>query len=95
MRQVFVMHPACQYLYAWLSEELQIAGLDYEIHLAFSSDIATNADYFPILARAIRLAISAAVAPAPTPLSILTTVNPGAHVWSIASNAARPFPPAP
>jgi hypothetical protein len=46
-------------------------------------------------ARATRLAIKAAVAPAPTPLSMFTTVRPGAHVWSIESRAATPFPPRP
>src|SRR5579875_680154 len=58
--------------------------------------------YWPLLgvhivvrAVATWLAINAAVAPAPIPLSMLTTVSPGAHVWSIESSAARPLPPAP
>ena len=46
-------------------------------------------------AAATRLAISAALAPAPTPLSMLTTTRPGAHVWSMDSSAAIPPPPRP
>src|SRR5260370_1304438 len=46
-------------------------------------------------AGARRLAIGAAVAPAPTPLSMLTTTRPGAQVWSMDSRAATPPPPRP
>src|SRR5207302_7848061 len=54
--------------------------------------------YFPrscLRACATWLAISAAVLPAPTPLSMLTTERPGAHVCNIESNAAIPLPPNP
>src|SRR5688572_25874515 len=46
-------------------------------------------------AAATRFAISAAVAPAPTPFPIFTTVRPGAQVWSIVISAATPSPPSP
>ena len=45
--------------------------------------------------RAARRATRAAAAPAPMPLSMLTTVTPGEQVCSIPSSAARPWPPAP
>jgi hypothetical protein len=45
--------------------------------------------------RAAPLAISAAIAPAPMPLSILTTASPGAQLCNIESSAATPPPPAP
>ncbi len=40
-------------------------------------------------------AMRTAAAPAPTPLSTLTTVSPGAQVCSMESRAASPLPPAP
>ena len=42
-----------------------------------------------------RRAMSAAVAPAPTPLSTLTTTSPGEQLWSMPSRAASPCPPRP
>ncbi len=42
-----------------------------------------------------RRAMSAAVAPAPTPLSTLTTTSPGVQLWSMPSRAASPRPPRP
>ena len=44
---------------------------------------------------AARLAMRAAVAPAPTPLSTFTTERPGEQVWSMPRMAAVPSPPRP
>jgi hypothetical protein len=48
---------------------------------------------YSLRAAATRLAIKAAVEPAPMPLSMLTTTSPGAQDWSIAISAAVPSPP--
>src|SRR5665647_3280590 len=47
------------------------------------------------LHEAARRAMRAAVAPAPMPLSMLTTTRPGLQLWSMPSRAASPRPPRP
>ena len=54
-----------------------------------------GAIYESFLNMAMRFAINAAIAPAATPPSILTTAKPSEHDWSIAISALRPFSPKP
>src|SRR5712664_256336 len=46
-------------------------------------------------AEAALAAINTAAAPAPTPLSMLTTTRPVEHDWSMVPSAASPAPPRP